>query len=37
MGGANQFQNSSSKRVNVIFVDKFLSSTETCADTKFRM
>ena len=28
MGGANQFRNSSSKRVNVIFVDNFLASTK---------
>ena len=39
MGGANQYQHSSSQRVylTLIFVDESLASTKTCANTKFRV
>ena len=37
MAGADQYRHSSSKRVNVNFVDKSLALNETCSDTKFHV
>ena len=37
VAGADQYRHSSSKRVNIKFVDESLAFNDTCSDTKFHV